>query len=45
MVRPISQLEVWKLLAVQSRNWKVINIALRHIEMLAKKEQARRLAQ
>jgi len=39
-----SQLQAWKLLAAQSRNWKVIKIALRHIEMLTEKEQARRLA-
>lgn len=44
-VKPISQLEAWKRLAAQSRNWKVINTALRHIEMLEKKEQARWLAQ
>lgn len=40
----MGQLEVWKSIVLQSRNWKVICIALRHIEMYEKKEQARMLA-
>lgn len=41
----MSQLEAWKSVAIHTRNWKVILIALRHIERLEKKEQAKLLAQ
>lgn len=41
----MTQLDVWRSLFRTSNNWKVVMVALRHIEMLREKEQARKLAQ